>query len=188
MKIPNVKLTKKEKKPLYKIWWVWLIILFILGGIMNGVESLSENDENDIEAEETNVEKPAKKVSSDKKKDSSIEEAGVEEKSTIKIDEKDILKEKIKTVFTTGLEEPEPQISKEDYEKYRDIMNYLYDYPDKEESILFKELESEYNDSAENLEKFVMDNMEHAQAYESGKSLNNVTLNNSDIKINKIKM
>jgi|SRR5699024_9718080 len=154
---------------------MFITILFLILGACAETEEEKETVEPSEVSSEENEEL-------NEKKEISKEEIENEKKPKIKVGEKDILKKDIKTVFATGLDEPEGQISEEDYKKYRDIMDYLYEYPDKEEDVLFKELESEYNESSEELQKFVNDNMTNAIAYESGKSTNNVTLKESDIK------
>lgn len=98
--------------------------------------------------------------------------------------EKDILKSNIITSFTTDMDEPESAISEENYKKYNEIMDYLNKYPTKEEDVLFKELESVYDQSSDELSDFINANMQNAIAYDSGKTINNVTLEESDIKVN----
>lgn len=101
---------------------------------MNGIERLSESSS---EAVEPLIEEPSAKEMSDKKEGDFKEENVVEEKTTSKVSEKDILNKEIKTSFTTRLGEPESNISKENYQKYNEIINYLNDYPDIEKEILF---------------------------------------------------
>lgn len=73
-----------------------------------------------------------------------------EEQLSDEITEKDIFKPNIITSFTTDIAEPEPAISKEDYKKYNEIMDYLNKYPDREVDV-FKEVESVYGESSDEL-------------------------------------
>jgi len=96
--------------------------------------------------------------------------------------ERDILKSDIKTSFKTNIEKPQHTITKEDYKKYNDIMKYLNQYPEKDEDTLFKELESVYGEPAADLKKFINSTMQDAIDYDSGKTINDVSLEEQDIK------
>lgn len=57
---------RKEKKPFYKKWWVWVIAVLAIGGIINGAIDPYDEDEHQVEAENKKVEEKTE-VESDKK-------------------------------------------------------------------------------------------------------------------------
>lgn len=77
------------------------------------------------------------------------------------VEEKPIIKDNFSITFETEIE-ADFDISDEDYKKYNDIMDYLYDFPEKSEDELFKELAETYGETAEKLKRFMSDNMEGA--------------------------
>lgn len=65
---------------------------------------------------------------------------------------------------------PEYDISNDDYEKYTEIMDYLWEYPSKSEKILYEELAVTYNESASDLKEFVMNTMVSAINRDQGRT------------------
>lgn len=65
---------------------------------------------------------------------------------------------------------PEYDISNEDYEKYTEIMDYLWEYPSTSETILYEELAVTYNESASDLKEFVMNTMVSAINRDQGRT------------------
>src|SRR5699024_5807640 len=99
---------------------MFITILFLILG------ACAETEEEKETVEQLEINSEENKKLNEKKKITK-EEIENEKKTKIKVVEKDILKKDIKTVFATGLDEPEGQISEQDYKKYRDIMDYLYE-------------------------------------------------------------
>jgi hypothetical protein len=50
---------EKSKKPWYKIWWVWVIAFFVLGGIVNAVDPQAKNSPVPTQAEQTATTTPS---------------------------------------------------------------------------------------------------------------------------------
>lgn len=72
-----------------------------------------------------------------------------------------IFKDSLQTRFETGIA-ASFGISDADYNKYKDIMDYLNKYPQKSEAELFEELAGKYGTSATELRNFMNANMEAA--------------------------
>src|SRR5699024_9843235 len=132
-----------------------------------------------------------------KDKEKALKDRSKKQESSKKdsLTERDILKSDIKTSFKTNIEKPQHTITKENYKKYKnnikksqntitkenykkynDIMKYLNQYPEKDEDTLFKELESVYGEPAADLKKFINSTMQDAIDYDSGKTINDVSL------------
>lgn len=58
---------KKESKPLFKKWWFWLIVVFVIGGIGNIIDP-SSNEETVKQSQTTAKKKTDKKTEKSKKK------------------------------------------------------------------------------------------------------------------------
>lgn len=73
----------------------------------------------------------------------------------------EIIKTNAETDFDTSVQKNNEfnstGISDEDYEKYNEIMDYLYANPNVSEDKLFQELESTYNQSAQELKNFLQE-------------------------------
>jgi hypothetical protein len=152
----------------------------------------SENNEESSTNEEPENEAVNKTDNSEEEKEEEQvpDEAANEEEETNTITgeeetvekEKDIFNTEMTTTFTTNIDEPESEISEENYEKYNDIMDYLVSYPDKPEEDLFEELAGEYNESADELQEFMRTHMDDVIAYDFGQSTNDVSIEESDVK------
>lgn len=140
-----------------------IIALFMLGACDS-----SNNTGDDSKVNETKSSKESELTEKEKLEDKNIKE-------------KDILKSKPTVVFATNIEALTSPIGEEEYKKYNEIMDYLYDHPEKEEDLLFKELESIYNESAEELNAFIQSNMQDVINYEMGKSEAGAILEENDI-------
>jgi len=90
---------------------------------------------------------------------------------TIVVEKKDAdyINKNVYYKFTTTFPTPNYSISDEDYKKYTEIMDYLWEYPSKSDTELYKELAPRYNTTAEKLDEFIMNVMSDAINRDQGR-------------------
>ncbi|GEL07087.1 hypothetical protein [Salisediminibacterium halotolerans] len=143
--------------------------------------SEGDNNEEEASAEENNANNAVNEEENEENEEENEEENNEEEEEEIEhVD--DIFKSDITLDFDTDMEEPEAEISKEEYEKHNEIMDYLYANPEQSEQELYAELESDYDKSADELEEFIEENYEEVIAYDSGDSANDVSIEDTEVK------
>ncbi|WP_147803870.1 hypothetical protein [Alkalicoccus halolimnae] len=152
------------------------------------IEESQKDEDSSTNEEPDNEEVNDTENSSEEKAEQAVNEeeemntVADEEENEIAANEEDIFNPEITADFTTDIDEPESDISEENYKKYNDVMDYLAAYPDKSEEVLFGELAGEYGESVDELREFMSSHMDAAIAYDVGRSTNEVSIEESDVK------
>ncbi|MEG0361925.1 MAG: hypothetical protein RR532_08355 [Erysipelothrix sp.] len=88
----------------------------------------------------------------------------------------------LKKVYNTNFEKPQFAISDEDYALYNKIFDYISKYMDKTEAELYKELAPSYDMTAEQMSKFMNDNLKNVIDRDAGKTTGGLEVTETDLR------